>query len=46
MARPIYLLFGVVAYLIFFVTFLYLIAFVGSLPWVPITVDGGGPDGA
>jgi protein-S-isoprenylcysteine O-methyltransferase Ste14 len=43
MARSIYLLFGLVAYLIFFATFLYLVAFVGSLPWVPLTVDRGGP---
>ena len=43
MARAIYLLFGVVAYLIFFATFLYLIAFVGDLPLVPRTVDRGGP---
>ena len=42
MARAFYLLFGVLAYLIFFATFLYLIAFVGALPWVPRTVDGGG----
>ena len=42
MARAIYLLFGVVAYLIFFATFLYLIAFVGDLPWVAVTVDRGG----
>lgn len=42
MARAIYLLFGILAYLIFFATFLYLIAFVGNLPWVPITVDRGG----
>jgi protein-S-isoprenylcysteine O-methyltransferase Ste14 len=41
MARGIYLLFGVVAYLIFFATFLYLIAFVGDLPGVPRTVDRG-----
>ena len=43
MARAVYLLFGVVAYLVFFVTFLYLIAFVGDLPQVPRTVDRGGP---
>jgi methanethiol S-methyltransferase len=41
MTRAIYLLFGLVAYLIFFATFLYLIAFVGDLPWVPRTVDRG-----
>jgi protein-S-isoprenylcysteine O-methyltransferase Ste14 len=43
MARAIYLLFGVVAYLIFFLTFLYLIAFVGDLSFAPRTVDRGGP---
>jgi protein-S-isoprenylcysteine O-methyltransferase Ste14 len=42
MARAIYLLFGVLAYLIFFLTFLYLIAFTGNLPWVEVTVDRGG----
>ena len=41
MARAFYLLFGILAYLIFFATFLYLIAFVGNLPWVPRTVDRG-----
>ena len=41
MARGIYLLFGVVAYFVFFATFIYLIAFVGNLPWVPRTVDRG-----
>ena len=41
MARAFYLLFGVLCYLIFFATFLYLIAFVGNLPWVPRTVDRG-----
>ena len=44
MARSIYLLFGAAAYLIFFGTFLYLIAFVGDLPWVPRTIDR--PDSA
>jgi methanethiol S-methyltransferase len=39
MTRAIYLLFGLVAYLIFFATFLYLIAFVAALPWVPNSVD-------
>jgi protein-S-isoprenylcysteine O-methyltransferase Ste14 len=41
MARAVYLLFGVLAYLVFFATFLYLIAFVGGLPWVPRAVDRG-----
>jgi methanethiol S-methyltransferase len=41
MARAVYLLFGVISYLIFFATFLYLAAFVGDLPWVPRTVDRG-----
>jgi methanethiol S-methyltransferase len=41
MARGLYLLFGVLAYLIFFATFLYLIGFVGDLPELPRTVDRG-----
>ena len=45
MARPVFLLFGIVAYLIFFLTFLYLIAFVGDLSGVPRTVDRG-PEGS
>jgi methanethiol S-methyltransferase len=45
MTRGLYLLFGIVAYLLFFATFLYLIAFVGNLPWVPVTVDRGGAAG-
>ncbi len=39
MARAACLLFGILAYLIFFATFLYLVAFVGALPWVPNNVD-------
>jgi protein-S-isoprenylcysteine O-methyltransferase Ste14 len=39
MARPVYLLFGILAYAIFFATFLYLIGFVGALPQLPRTVD-------
>ena len=46
MTRGTYLLFGLVCYTIFFATFLYLIAFVGNLPWVPLTVDRGGPIGS
>lgn len=41
MARAFYLLFGLVAYLIFFWTFLYLIAFVGNFPQIPFAVDRG-----
>jgi protein-S-isoprenylcysteine O-methyltransferase Ste14 len=42
MARNLYLLVALAAYLLFFATFLYLVAFVGDLPWVPVTVDRGG----
>jgi protein-S-isoprenylcysteine O-methyltransferase Ste14 len=45
MARILYLLLAIAAYLLFFGTFLYLIAFVGNLPWVPVTVDRGGEAG-
>jgi len=41
MARSFFMGFALVAYAIFLVTFLYLIAFVGNLPWVPLTVDRG-----
>jgi protein-S-isoprenylcysteine O-methyltransferase Ste14 len=43
MVRTLYLLFGILVYCLFFATFLYLVAFVGNLPWVPLTVDRGGP---
>jgi len=41
MSRVTSLLFAVAAYAIFFATFLYLIAFVGNLPFAPVTVDRG-----
>jgi protein-S-isoprenylcysteine O-methyltransferase Ste14 len=46
MARAIYLLFGFLAYLVFFATFLYLIAFVGDFPGIPRAVDFGGDAGS
>jgi methanethiol S-methyltransferase len=45
MARASFVLFALLAYAIFFATFLYLVAFVGDLPWIAKTVDRG-PDGA
>jgi methanethiol S-methyltransferase len=39
MVRSLYLLFGIVAYAVFFGTFLYLIGFVADLPGLPHTVD-------
>ena len=45
MSRSITMLFALVAYAIFFATFLYLIAFVGNIAVVPRTVDIG-PDAA
>ena len=41
MSRSIILLLGTAAYVFFFATFLYLIAFVGNLLWVPLTIDRG-----
>ena len=41
MPRLATLLFALLAYAIFFATFLYLIAFVGNAPFAPLTVDRG-----
>src|SRR5687767_820032 len=41
MSRIASLLFSLFAYVVFFATFLYLIAFVGDLAFVPVTVDRG-----
>lgn len=41
MARVIYMTYAAIAYVIFFATFLYLIAFVGDFPIVAKTVDRG-----
>ncbi|MDB5737855.1 MAG: hypothetical protein JWO65_1523, partial [Sphingomonas bacterium] len=46
MTRAMYLVFGVLAYVLFFATFLYLVAFVGDLPPVSYTVDRGGDVGS
>jgi protein-S-isoprenylcysteine O-methyltransferase Ste14 len=43
MSRIVFMVFGAAAYLIFFATFLYLVMFVGNLPFVWRTVDFGGP---
>jgi len=44
MTRSLHLLFGIVAYAIFLLVFLYLIGFVADLPWWPRTVDRPRPD--
>ena len=41
MQRSLTMIFALVAYGVFLATFLYLIAFVGNLPLVPVTVDRG-----
>src|SRR3954451_5353908 len=46
MARLFYLLFGFLSYLVFLATFLYLVAFVGALSQVPLSVDFGGAIGS
>jgi len=43
MSRALCLLFAGIAYAIFFATFLYLVCFVGNLPFAPVTIDRG-PD--
>ncbi len=41
MGRFLGFLYGIVCYVVFFITFLYAIAFVGDLPFVPHTLDRG-----
>jgi protein-S-isoprenylcysteine O-methyltransferase Ste14 len=41
MSRIIYMVASIAIYFIFFATFLYLIGFVGNLPFLPLTVDRG-----
>ncbi len=42
MTRMLYVLFAFAAYAVFLATFLYLISFVGNLPFTAVTVDRGG----
>ena len=46
MSRIVTLLFAILAYAVFFATFLYLIVFVGDLSFAQLTVDKGGPQAA
>jgi protein-S-isoprenylcysteine O-methyltransferase Ste14 len=46
MKRIVYPLFAIAAYLIFLVTFLYLVGFVADLATLPVTVDHGPPTSA